>query len=35
MRQYKKILVPLDGSKVAEAVLPEVENVSQGFQCHY
>jgi nucleotide-binding universal stress UspA family protein len=31
MNQYKKILVPLDGSQVAEAVLPEVETVAKAF----
>lgn len=31
MQQYKKILVPLDGSKVAEAVLPAVETVAKAF----
>ena len=28
---YKTILVPLDGSKRAEAILPHVENLSRGF----
>ncbi len=27
---YNKILVPLDGSKLAECVLPHVENVAKG-----
>ncbi len=27
---YKKILVPLDGSKLAECVLPHVESIAQG-----
>ena len=27
---YKKILVPLDGSKLAECVLPHVENIATG-----
>jgi nucleotide-binding universal stress UspA family protein len=31
MRQYKKILVPLDGSEVAEAVLPEAETLAKVF----
>lgn len=29
---YKKILVPLDGSKRAEAILPHVENLAQCYQ---
>ncbi len=29
---YKKILVPLDGSKLAECVLPHLETVIQGCQ---
>ncbi len=29
---YKKIMVPLDGSKLAECVLPHVESVASG--CH-
>ena len=28
---FKKILVPLDGSKVAEAVLPYVEDLVSGL----
>lgn len=28
---YKRILVPLDGSKRAEAILTHVENLSRGF----
>jgi nucleotide-binding universal stress UspA family protein len=27
---YKKILVPLDGSELAECVLPHVESISRG-----
>ena len=27
---YKKILAPLDGSKLAECVLPHVENIAKG-----
>ncbi|OGO23573.1 MAG: hypothetical protein A2144_14785 [Chloroflexi bacterium RBG_16_50_9] len=27
---YKKVLVPLDGSKLAECVLPHVENLAEG-----
>jgi nucleotide-binding universal stress UspA family protein len=27
---YQKVLVPLDGSKLAECVLPEVRNLSRG-----
>jgi nucleotide-binding universal stress UspA family protein len=27
---YKKILVPLDGSKLAECVLPHVESIAKG-----
>jgi nucleotide-binding universal stress UspA family protein len=30
---YRKILVPLDGSATAEAVLPYVEAFAQGFKC--
>jgi nucleotide-binding universal stress UspA family protein len=29
--QYKKILVPLDGSEVAEAILPAVETCAKAF----
>jgi len=29
---YNKILVPLDGSKLAECVLPHVEALAKGFQ---
>ncbi|MBP1715868.1 MAG: Universal stress protein family, partial [Deltaproteobacteria bacterium] len=29
---YKKILVPLDGSKLAECVLPHVEGLAKGCQ---
>jgi nucleotide-binding universal stress UspA family protein len=28
---YKKIVVPLDGSELAECVLPHVENIAQGY----
>ena len=28
---YKKIIVPLDGSKLAECVLPHIESISRGF----
>lgn len=31
MNQYKKILVPLDGSQVAEAILPAVEAMAKAF----
>jgi len=27
---YKKIIVPLDGSKLAECVLPHIENIARG-----
>ena len=27
---YKKILVPLDGSELAECVLPQVESIAKG-----
>jgi nucleotide-binding universal stress UspA family protein len=27
---YKKIIVPLDGSKLAECVLPHIENIAKG-----
>ena len=29
---YKKILVPLDGSKRAEAILPHVKNLALRFK---
>ena len=29
---YKKILVPLDGSKRAEAILPHVEEMAHRFE---
>jgi nucleotide-binding universal stress UspA family protein len=29
---YQKILVPLDGSKLAECVLPHVENIARGCE---
>jgi len=29
---YKKVLVPLDGSKLAECVLPHVEALAKGCQ---
>ena len=29
---YKKILVPLDGSKRAEAILPHVEELAYNFE---
>ncbi len=32
MAGYEKILVPLDGSAVAEAILPEVEKLATAFQ---
>ena len=31
MRQYRKILVPLDGSEVGEAILPEVETMAKAL----
>lgn len=31
MRQYRKVLVPLDGSQVGEAILPEVETMAKAF----
>ena len=31
MKQYKHILVPLDGSKVGEAILPEVKALARAF----
>jgi len=31
---YKKILVPLDGSKRAERILPYVEELAQKFKSH-
>jgi len=34
MSGYKKILVPVDGSKTAEAVLPEVEKMAKVFGSH-
>ena len=27
---YKKIIVPMDGSKLAECVLPHIENIAKG-----
>jgi len=30
---YKRILVPLDGSKLSEAVLPHVEEIAKGLNC--
>ena len=30
---YKRILVPLDGSKLSEAVLPHVEAIAKGLNC--
>lgn len=30
---YKRILVPLDGSKLSEAVLPHVEGIAKGLNC--
>jgi len=32
MEGYKKILVPLDGSEVAEAILPEIEKAATAFK---
>ena len=29
---YQKILVPLDGSELAECVLPHIEALGKGFQ---
>jgi nucleotide-binding universal stress UspA family protein len=29
---YRKILVPLDGTELAECVLPHVEGVVSGYQ---
>jgi nucleotide-binding universal stress UspA family protein len=29
-KMYEKILVPLDGSELAECVLPHVENIVRG-----
>ena len=31
MKGYKKILVPLDGSEISEAVLPEIEKLASAF----
>lgn len=31
MGQYRNILVPLDGSRVGEAILPEVETMARAF----
>ena len=31
MERYERILVPLDGSQVAEAILPEVEVMAKAF----
>jgi nucleotide-binding universal stress UspA family protein len=30
---YTRILVPLDGSKLSEAVLPHVEEIAKGLNC--
>jgi len=30
---YKRILVPLDGSRLSEAVLPHVEEIAKGLNC--
>jgi len=32
MKGYKKILVPLDGSEVSEAILPEIEKLASVFR---
>lgn len=32
MDSYKKILVPLDGSEVSEAILPEIEKLATAFE---
>jgi len=32
VKMYKKILVPLDGSDLAECVLPHVESIAKGCQ---
>ena len=34
MNGYKNILVPLDGSETAEAILPEIEKVAAAFGAH-
>lgn len=34
MERYKKILVPLDGSQTAEAILPEIEKVAAVSGTH-
>ncbi|OGP91765.1 MAG: hypothetical protein A2Z19_04565 [Deltaproteobacteria bacterium RBG_16_54_18] len=31
MKGYKKILVPLDGSEISEAILPEIEKLASAF----
>jgi len=31
MKGYEKILVPLDGSKISEAILPEIEKLASAF----
>jgi len=31
MKGYKKILVPLDASKISEAILPEIEKLASAF----
>ena len=28
---YKKVVVPLDGSKLAECVLPHIESIAKGL----
>jgi hypothetical protein len=34
MEIYTRILVPLDGSPLAEQVLPYVKLLAQGIKCH-
>ena len=31
MKGYEKILVPLDGSEISEAILPEIEKLASAF----
>jgi nucleotide-binding universal stress UspA family protein len=34
MEMYNRILVPLDGSQLAEQVLPYVKLLAKGIKCH-
>ena len=32
-KMYKRILVPLDGSPLAEAILPHAEVIAKAMEC--